>query len=119
MSSARAGLRGIATRELLELEAELARGTCDGGVTRAVLAAVNLAHLWPALRGFAPLGPGALRGIVSAVLAERDVCSEHAELVWTGPEGEAGWARPTPSVLVELFTAARSHVLLAGYAFDH
>jgi hypothetical protein len=115
----RPGLRAIATRELRELDAEFARGTFGHGVSRAALAAVNLDHVWSAIRHVAPLGPAALQAMVSAVLAEREAKTHAADLVWTGPEGKSGWARPTPAVLAELFAAARAHVLLAGYAFDH
>ena len=41
----------------------------------------------------------------------------HADLVWTGPEGEQASARDTAVVLRRLFESARDHVVLAGYSF--
>lgn len=41
------------------------------------------------------------------------------ELVWTGGEGKTAYARPTASVIREVFEHAEQHVLVAGYSFDH
>lgn len=38
------------------------------------------------------------------------------DLVWTGPEAPEAPSRDTGVVVRELFTAAREHVLVAGYA---
>lgn len=63
--------------------------------------------------------PGAI-GMMLALLADGKVPS-HAtddvvDLVWTGPEAPEAPSRDTGVVVRELFTAAREHVLVAGYA---
>jgi phosphatidylserine/phosphatidylglycerophosphate/cardiolipin synthase-like enzyme len=116
----RASLRRVSTRELQELLGELSGSTFHKGISKARLAAVHLEHLWERVSDLAPLGPAALRAVTEAVLSEREErCRDDVRLVWTGPEGKAGWAQPTSSTLEDLFRRAERDVLIAGYTFDH
>jgi phosphatidylserine/phosphatidylglycerophosphate/cardiolipin synthase-like enzyme len=116
----RASLRGVSTRELQELLEELSGTTFHNGISKARMAAVHLEHLWERVRDLAPLGPSGLRAVTEAVLSEREErCGAEVRLVWTGPEGKAGWAQPTSSTLEDLFRCAQRDVLIAGYTFDH
>ena len=67
-----------------------------------------------------PIPETARRAVVRAIMEERKRHSRRApELVWTGPEAQVAEARRSAVVLRELFTKAKTRVLLAGYSFDH
>jgi len=58
--------------------------------------------------------------LIHAVLSERaGRPPTRVDLVWTGLEARTAYARPTATVLRELFEQAQNHVLIAGYSFDH
>jgi hypothetical protein len=65
------------------------------------------------------LGREGALAVLGAVLAERRMCPQPPELVWTGPESRRSAARDTAVVLADLFRRAQATVLLAGFAFDH
>jgi len=103
----------------LALEA-LERFPSEAKLSRAALAAQRLSHLWPALEPFATLDASSLAFVLGAILNERAARPlAHIELVWTGGEAKTAYARPTASVVRELFERAERHVLIAGYSFDH
>lgn len=61
-----------------------------------------------------------LSRVLGAILNERAArVPARVELVWTGGEAKTAYARPTASVVRELFEQAEHHVLIAGYSFDH
>ena len=110
-SDRRPDLSRVPSADLERAIASLSRAPEGAAVTRASLAAVRLAHLWPPLEPLAGLG---------AVLSERAAHPPaRVELVWTGGEGKTAYARPTASVVRELFEHAERHVLVAGYSFYH
>ena len=89
-------------------------------VNRASLAAVRLGHLWAPLQPLATLDGPMLARVLGALLEERAARPpSRVELVWTGGEAKTAYARPTASVVRELFEHAERHVLIAGYSFDH
>ena len=106
--------------EVLDLLDEVRRGAIGAPLRKAALAAVQLGRLWDRLGGVSGLDVAGLTAVLEVVIAERSsAAAPHIELVWTGPEGKNAWSRPTAQVVRELFWQARSHVLLAGYSFDH
>jgi hypothetical protein len=119
VSSAR-GLAEISTPDLQRLAAELTRGGAGTAVTRPRLSASRLGHLWEPVHALGILEAATLATVVRAVLAERDARPRTSvDLVWTGIEAKTAYARPTVTVVRELFESAQHHVLIAGYAFDH
>lgn len=113
-------LSKVASADLERLLAELSALDPRIVVARPILAASRLGHLWGAIHGMGTFDPVALATIVRAVLSERAARSgQRIELVWTGLEAKTAYARPTSAVVRELFENAESHVLLAGYSFDH
>jgi phosphatidylserine/phosphatidylglycerophosphate/cardiolipin synthase-like enzyme len=119
MSAAR-GLAAVSTADLERLLAAVDRGRLPLPLSGAGLASQKLGHLAAALGGLVPLDLAGVRAVLEAVLAERAAHAPvRAELVWTGPEGKAGWASSTPHVLADLFGRAQRSMLVAGYAFDH
>jgi phosphatidylserine/phosphatidylglycerophosphate/cardiolipin synthase-like enzyme len=110
----------LSDQELNALRRALARDLVAGPIEAASLAGGGLAHLGPRLGPLAGLEPSAARALVDAVLAERSTrAGAVVDLVWTGPESTSGSARDTATVVRELFTHARTSVLVAGYSFDH
>lgn len=114
------GLSDIATPDLERLGATLTRSMEGPTLTRATLAAARLGHLWEAVCALGVLDRGALKAVVGAVLTERSARpATRVDLVWTGLEGKQAYARPTGAVVRDMFEAAQSHVMIAGYCFDH
>lgn len=113
-------LSHVPSAELKRALEALERFPPNARLTRASLAALRLGHLWPALEAFATLDAGSLAFVLGAILNERAARPlTHVELVWTGGEAKTAYARPTASVVRELFERAERHVLIAGYSFDH
>ena len=114
------GLAEISTPDLDRLAAVLTRGAAGIPVTRSALSASRLGHLWEPVHLLGILEPATLGVVIGAVLAERDgrLCTT-VDLVWTGDEAKTAYARPTVTVVRELFESAQEYVLIAGYAFDH
>lgn len=117
--SAGRGLAAVSTADLERLLGGIERGRLPLPLSSSGLASQKLGHLAEALGPFWTLDAVALRAVLSAVLAERAARAQAAELVWTGPEGKAGWASPTPHVVADLFRRAQRSMLMAGYSFDH
>ncbi len=116
----RPDLSAVPTADLERALAELSRAPAAAPVTRALLAAARLGHLWARLSAFASLDAATLALLIGAILRERAARPQTmVELVWTGGEGKTAYARPTASVIRELFEQAEQHVLIAGYSFDH
>lgn len=102
---------------VLAVCATMASGT---SLTRAALAAMRLGHLWAPLEPLTDLDGPTLARVLGALLIERAARPPtRVELVWTGGEAKMAYARPTASVVRELFEQAECHVLIAGYSFDH
>jgi len=116
------GLTGLSLPELRSLcaavehgelgcpvvETELVARGCGGDAVRDILAALG---------GLDRVGALA---VLRVAVAERELrAPPHLDLVWTGPETRLGQARDTAVLVRELFEAARTSVLIAGYAFDH
>jgi hypothetical protein len=113
-------LSRVPSAELKRALEALERLPAEAKLTRAALAALRLGHLWPALEPFAALDAHSLVRVLGAILNERAARPiSHVELVWTGGEAKTAYARPTASVVRELFEQAERHVLIAGYSFDH
>lgn len=120
MTRGSAALTEVATADLERLANELAHATPPALVTKALLSATRLGQLWEAVQALGVLEPRALSALISAVLSERARRpATQVDLVWTGMEGKTAYARPTATVVRELFELAQHHVLLAGYSFDH
>lgn len=116
----RPDLSRVPSADLERALAALARTPEGTPVTRASLAAARLGHLWPPLEPLAGLDAQNLARVLGAILSERAAHPPaRVELVWTGGEGKTAYARPTASVVRELFERAEHHVLIAGYSFDH
>lgn len=114
------GLREVATRDLERLKREVRRGAVVVPLSRPSLVGAQLGHLWERVGVLAGLDVAGVLAVLDTALAERAAAhGPRVELVWTGPEGKSGWARPTGAVVRELFAQARSSVLVAGYSFDH
>lgn len=113
-------LSQVPSAELKRALEALERFPSEAKLTRAALAALRLGYLWPALEPFATLDASSLAFVLGAILNERAARPlAHVELVWTGGEAKTAYARPTASVVRELFEQAERHVLIAGYSFDH
>ena len=96
------------------------RGAIAAPLHRASLVAAQLGHLEGHVGVLDGLDAAAVAAVLEAVLAERPSAQgPKVELVWTGPEGKSGWARPTVSIVRNLFARAQVSVLVAGYSFDH
>ena len=120
MTHSAGGLTRLTTADLERLVVELAHFAPDTGVTKAALAAVRLSHLWDDVQMLGILQPAVLSVLIHAVLRERAARPPtRVDLVWTGLEAKTAYARPTATVLRELFEQAERHVLIAGYSFDH
>ncbi len=119
MNAAR-GLSRVPTARLRALRDALAQGRVRHPPTRAQLQAEGLASCHDAVFGvLGQFDAAGARTVLDLVLAERDRrAGPRLELVWTGPEASGARTRDTAVVLEELFSGARSHVLLAGYSFD-
>lgn len=107
--------------------------------TRVVEEHVGAAALVEALEPLLGQPAWVLGSLIEAVLAERGsfavVAADEAprieyrierhygttspELVWSGSTGRRSCARKTRYVIEDLFAAATSRVLIAGYSFDH
>jgi phosphatidylserine/phosphatidylglycerophosphate/cardiolipin synthase-like enzyme len=113
-------LSHVPSAELKRALEALERFPSGAKLTRTALAALRLGHLWPALEPFAAIDASSLAFVLGAILNERAARpSIRVELVWTGGEAKTAYARPTASVVRELFEHAEHHVLIAGYSFDH
>jgi len=113
------GFADVAVVDLIALRTALETGSLASPITQATLAARGLGHLAATVLPYGSLGAPALAAVVEVVLAERDhQRSPEIDLVWTGEDPAASFARHTRILLPELFAAARQHVLIAGYSFD-
>ncbi len=116
----RPDLSTVATSDLERAFLELSRAPAGVVVTKAFLSAVRLGQIWPALSALAGLDAPTVALILGAALTEREARPPaRIELVWTGGEAKTAYARPTGSVIREVFEQAERHVLIAGYSFDH
>lgn len=114
------GFSQIATQDLERLASELARIPAASVLTKPHLAALRLGHVWNAIQGLMLFDAAPLAMVIRAVLAERAAHQEtKVDLVWTGSEARTAYARPTATVLRELFACVERHCLVAGYSFDH
>lgn len=119
-SERRPDLSRVPSADLERALALLERSPPGCAVTRASLAALRLGHLWAPLQPLASLDGPMLARVFGALLEERAARPpSRVELVWTGGEAKTAYARPTASVVRELFDGAERHVLIAGYSFDH
>lgn len=110
----------VPSADLARALAVLERLPLGSPITRAALAALRLGHLWVPLEPLASLDGPTLARVLGALLEERAARpASRVELVWTGDEAKTAYARPTASVVRELFEGAERHVLIAGYSFDH
>jgi hypothetical protein len=117
---ARASLRGVSTTVLAQLRQAMAEGRLRAPLDRAALVGFGLRHQLDAIEG--ALGghmTAACLAVLDVVLEERSAQRRPPELVWTGPEAQAGTARDTAVVLRALFEEARESVILGGYSFSH
>jgi uncharacterized protein YijF (DUF1287 family) len=113
-------LTRVSTVDLERLAVDLAHAAPDTNLSKAALAAARLGHLWEDLQTLGILQPAPLSVLIHAVLCERAAQpTMRVDLVWTGLEAKTAYARPTATVLRELFEQAERHVLIAGYSFDH
>jgi phosphatidylserine/phosphatidylglycerophosphate/cardiolipin synthase-like enzyme len=110
----------LSTRELQELVRAIERKLVRAPLDEEALAGAGLAHLMPRLGALDGLPPELARSFALALLADRsrNICPQ-VQLVWTGPEAISSTARDTATVVRELFSRARTSVLVAGYSFDH
>lgn len=114
------GLTAVSTPDLERLLSALRKNRLPLPLSATALSSQRLGHLAEPLLAWKHLDSPALAALLEAVLAERAARSQvTAELVWTGPEGKAGWASATPHVVADLFRRATHSMLVAGYAFDH
>lgn len=114
------GLSNVTEQDLVGLMAALDRGILRGPLHVTSLRAHGFGHLVEALRPYFELGPAGIRALIEVALAERrERKAPKLTLVWTGDDPGVGHSRHTRIVLPELFTRAREHVLVAGYAIDH
>ena len=119
-SSTRASLRSVSTTVLEQLRSAISSGVLRAPVDRTGLVGFGLRHQLDAIeRALAGHKSAACVAIFDVALAEREDTKPTPELVWTGPEAPAGFARDTAVVLRALFEGARESVVLAGYRFDH
>lgn len=117
---ARASLKDVATTVLTQLREAIASGVLRAPVDRAALVGFGVRHQLDAIEG--ALGghkSAACVAVLDVALAEREDRKPAPELVWTGPEAQAGTARDTSVVLRELFETARESVVLGGYSFKY
>lgn len=115
-----AGLSEISERDLLSLKRAIERGDLRAPLREASLQANGLGHLVEALRPHLKLGIEGVSAILEVVLAERrNHKAPVLTLVWTGEDPGVSRSRHTRVMLPELFSRAREHVLMAGYAIDH
>lgn len=118
MSGARATLKDVATTVLVQLREAMARGSLRAPVDRASLVGFGVRHQLAEIEAaLAGHKSAACLAILDVALAEREDRKPTPELVWTGPEAQAGVARDTSVVLRELFESARESVILGGYKF--
>lgn len=116
----RPGLSNVTEQDLGALLAAFDRGIFRGPLNATSLRAFGFGHLAEALEPYLELGPQGIRALVDVALAEREHCKAPTlTLVWTGDDPGVGHSRHTRILLPELFTRAREHVLVAGYAIDH
>lgn len=114
----RASLKDVATTVLTQLRDAVATGALKTPVDRAALVGFGVRHQLDSIE--AALGghkSAACLAVLDVALAEREDRRPTPELVWTGPEAQAGTARDTSVVLRELFESARESVILGGYKF--
>lgn len=117
-TSPRASLKDVATTVLAQLREAIASGVLRAPVDRAALVGFGVRHQLDAIEG--ALGghkSAACVAVLDVALAEREDRKPAPQLVWTGPEAQAGTARDTSVVLRELFEGARENVIVAGYWF--
>ena len=116
----RASLKDVATTVLSQLREAIASGVLRAPIDRAALVGFGVRHQLDAIEG--ALGghkSAACVAVLDVALAEREDRKLAPELVWTGPEAQAGTARDTSVVLRELFEGARESVILGGYSFKY
>lgn len=114
------GLSHVSDQDLAALSAAIERGVLRAPLHATHLRAYGFGHLTDALEPYLELGPAGIRALVDVALAERENRkTPKLTLVWTGDDPGVGHSRHTRIFLPELFTRAREHVLVAGYAMDH
>jgi phosphatidylserine/phosphatidylglycerophosphate/cardiolipin synthase-like enzyme len=103
---------------LQQLRVAIESGLVRPPVDRAALVGFGIKHQLEAIENaLSGHKRAACLAILDVALAEREQRRPAPELVWTGPEAQAGEARDTAIVLRELFESARESVILAGYDF--
>jgi hypothetical protein len=119
-TSARPDFSTVPSSDLERAFAALTREPAGTAVTKAFLSAARLGQIWPVLSALEGLDAPTVALVVGAVLKEREARPPaRIDLVWTGGEAKTAYARPTGSVIREVFEHAEQHVLVAGYSFDH
>ena len=114
------GLSNVTEQDLVALLAALDRGVLRAPLSATSLRAHGFGHLVEALQPYLEFGVAGIRALIEVALAERrHRKATKLTLVWTGDDPGVGHSRHTRIVLPELFTRAREHVLVAGYAIDH
>src|SRR5436190_2227990 len=97
--SGASGLKTVSTPDLERLLAAVRKGKLPLPLSKTALASVQLGQLVDKLGFLRGLDAAGVEAVIEAVLAERSSeAAVRAELVWTGPEGKAGWASSTPQV---------------------
>lgn len=112
-------LRAVTLEDLERLLRAVDAGSVRAPISKAQLAAARLGHLYEDLVQFDDLDTAAIAAVAEAVIAERTARAPTPDLVWTGPETPVSSARDTAVVVRELFAAAKTSVLVAGFRFDH
>ena len=114
------GLSNVTEEDLGALRSALERGVFRAPMNATSLRAQGFGHLVEVLGPYLDLGPSGIRALVEVAIAERERRKvPKLTLVWTGDDPGVGHSRHTRILVSELFTRAREHVLVAGYAIDH
>ena len=128
MSRPRASLHPLSqlTRSELELLRKgIQKRQLPTPITAVALQSVGKAQLHARLGPLATAPREAALALIEMALVAEDAGSAPAAvtaaaaLVWTGPDVHLSRARPTRPMVLELLGAARQHVLVAGFEFDH
>jgi hypothetical protein len=114
------GLFEVTSADLAAVLAAIDRGELRTPLSHAALQSRGLGHVASAFEPYMALDTAGLRAVLSALLAERaHRRPPKLTLVWSGDDPGISHTRYTRIVLPELIERAKSHVLIAGYSFDH
>lgn len=114
-------LAGVSLPDLQRLLASIQTGQVACPLGELDLRSLGLGHVErPLLAVLGGLDAAAVTTVVEVAVGERTHRPvPRVDLVWTGPEGQQGYARDTAVVVRQLFESATRSVLIAGYRFDH